>query len=75
MERYARWTRWRHGNLPQMQFEPLLRRHADARSPGRVLFSHELVSLEQDEDGVLATVRDRERGATTRGAGAIPDRR
>ena len=30
-----------------------------------MLFSHELVSLEQDEDGVLATVRDRERGATT----------
>ena len=64
-ERYARWTRWRHGNLPQMQFEPLLRGHAEVRNPGRVLFSHELVSLEQDEDGVLTTVRDRERGATT----------
>jgi 2,4-dichlorophenol 6-monooxygenase len=57
-EQYARLTRWRHGNLPQKYLEPLLRRHAEARNPGRVLFAHEATALEQDADGVRAVVSD-----------------
>ncbi len=61
-EQYARLTRWRHGNLPQKHLEPLLRRHAEARNPGGVLFGHELVSFECDDDGVRGVVRDRGSG-------------
>lgn len=57
-EQYMRLTRWRHGNLPQKYLEPLLRRHAEERNPGGVLFAHELESFEQDADGVRAHVRD-----------------
>ena len=45
-EHYRPLTAYRHGNLPQMQLEPLLRRHAEERAPGRVLFHHELVRFE-----------------------------
>ena len=57
-EQYARLTRWRHGNLPQKYLEPLLRRHAEARNPGRVLFAHEVTALDQDADGVDAVIAD-----------------
>jgi 2,4-dichlorophenol 6-monooxygenase len=49
---------WRAANLPQHQLEPLLRRHAERRTRGSIRFGHELVALEQDDDGVRATVRD-----------------
>ncbi len=49
-------------NYPQIRLEPLLRRQAEARGPGRVRFQHELLNLEQDADGVTATVRDLEAG-------------
>jgi 2,4-dichlorophenol 6-monooxygenase len=49
---------WRQLNLPQIRLEPVLKDHADALNPGRVRFGHELVALEQDGDGVTATVRD-----------------
>ena len=62
-EHYARLTRWRHGNLPQKYLEPLLRRNAEARNPGRVRFATELVDFTQDEDGVLAVIRDLRSGA------------
>jgi 2,4-dichlorophenol 6-monooxygenase len=52
------------GNLPQKLLEPILRRHAEQRSPGRVLFNHELVGLEQDDSGVTATIKDREKDET-----------
>jgi 2,4-dichlorophenol 6-monooxygenase len=55
---YERITRWRHGNLPQKHLEPLLRRHAEARNPGGVLFGHELVSFSQDGSGVRGVVRE-----------------
>jgi 2,4-dichlorophenol 6-monooxygenase len=61
-DHYQRLTRWRHGNLPQKYLEPLLRRHAEDRNPGNVRFDHELVTFEQDDHGVLATVRDRRTG-------------
>src|ERR1700758_1053437 len=56
-ERYARVSRFRHTNLPQMRLEPILRRRADERAPGRVRFNHELVELTQDADGVTGRVR------------------
>jgi 2,4-dichlorophenol 6-monooxygenase len=56
---YRPLTAYRHGNLPQMQLEPLLREHAEARNPGRVRFHHEVGRLVQDADGVTAAIRDR----------------
>ena len=61
-ERYRRLTAETHGNLPQNVLEPLLRQHAERRSPGRLHFGHELVSLEELDDTVLATVRIRATG-------------
>jgi 2,4-dichlorophenol 6-monooxygenase len=49
---------WRQINLPQIRLEPLLKARADELSPGRVRFNHELLDLEQAEDGVRALVRD-----------------
>jgi 2,4-dichlorophenol 6-monooxygenase len=49
---------WRSQNLPQIRLEPLLRARAEELSPGCVRFNHELLHLEQDDDGVVATVRD-----------------
>jgi len=46
-------------NLPQIRLEPILKARAEALSPGRVRFHHELVDLTQDADGVTATVRDK----------------
>jgi 2,4-dichlorophenol 6-monooxygenase len=45
-------------NLPQIRLEPLLKARAEELSPGCIRFGHELIDLEQDEDGVCATVRD-----------------
>jgi 2,4-dichlorophenol 6-monooxygenase len=54
----------RHGNVPQKELEPLLRRHAEERNPGRIRFHHELVSFEQDANGVRAEILDRDSGRT-----------
>jgi 2,4-dichlorophenol 6-monooxygenase len=56
---YAAASRYRSVNLPQLRLEPILKRHAEARSPGQVRFGHELVGLTQDDGGVTATVLDR----------------
>ena len=48
--------------ITQIGLEPILRRHADALG-ARLEYSTELVSLDQDEDGVTAVVRNRETGA------------
>ena len=53
---------WRQLNLPQIRLEPLMKARADELSPGRIRFNHELIALEQDDDGVLATIRDKESG-------------
>jgi 2,4-dichlorophenol 6-monooxygenase len=53
---------WRQLNLPQIRLEPVMRQHAESLAPGRIRFSHELTALEQDDDGVTATVRDIEAG-------------
>jgi len=52
-------------NLPQIRLEPILKARAEALAPGRVRFNTELVDLEQDGDGVTATVRDKTTGTDT----------
>jgi 2,4-dichlorophenol 6-monooxygenase len=53
---------WHQLNLPQIRLEPVMKDRADALSPGRIRFGHELTALEQDAGGVTATVRDRDAG-------------
>ena len=53
---------WRQLNLPQIRLEPLLKARAEELSPGRIRFGHELTGLEQDADGVRATIRDNAAG-------------
>jgi 2,4-dichlorophenol 6-monooxygenase len=51
-------------NLPQIRLEPVLRRGAEAAAGiDRVRFHHELTALEQDDDGVTATIRDLDAGS------------
>jgi 2,4-dichlorophenol 6-monooxygenase len=52
----------RQENLPQIRLEPLLKAGAEALSPGRIRFGHELIDLEQDADGVRALVRENASG-------------
>jgi 2,4-dichlorophenol 6-monooxygenase len=57
---YAELSAFSTGNLPQKLLEPILWRHAEERSPGTLLFNHELVGLEQDEEGAVARIRNRD---------------
>lgn len=60
---YDTLTASRMANVPQHLLEPVLRRRAEQlNGQERVLFEHELIGLEQDADGVLATIRDRSSG-------------
>lgn len=52
--------------LPQLRLEPILRRKAEERNPGRVLFSHELVSFAEEGDRVVAEIRDLTTGDVNR---------
>jgi len=52
--------------LPQLRLEPILRRQAEERNPGGVLFSHELVSFTDAGDKVVAEVRDLASGVVRR---------
>ncbi|MDG4809533.1 FAD-dependent monooxygenase [Micromonospora sp. WMMD1120] len=51
--------------LPQVRLEPILRRHAEQRNPGGVRFGHELTSLTETGDRVVAEIRDTASGETT----------
>lgn len=51
--------------LPQLRLEPILRRHAERRSPGRILFGHELASFSDLGDRVVAAVRNTGTGELT----------
>jgi 2,4-dichlorophenol 6-monooxygenase len=62
---YRKASAYRPGNLPQRQLEPLFRRHAEARAPGKVRFNTELLTFTQDEHEVRATIRDRSSGEET----------
>ncbi len=53
-------------NLPQHLLEPVIRARAEAlNGADRVRFNHELTHLDQDDDGVTATILDRETGETS----------
>lgn len=58
-EPYAEASAYPHANLGQRWLEPLLRRHAEERNAGGLLFHHELVGFTQDDTGVTARVLDR----------------
>lgn len=47
-------------NLPQIRLEPVLKRRAEELAPGRVHFHHELKEIAQNDDGVVATILDRD---------------
>jgi 2,4-dichlorophenol 6-monooxygenase len=49
---------WRQLNLPQIRLEPLLKARAEELAPGRIRFGHELIDLDQGEEGVTAVIRD-----------------
>lgn len=64
-ERYERFTAQHMANVPQHLLEPVLRRHAERlHGVDNVRFSQELVALDEQADGVVATVRDRDSGRT-----------
>ncbi|WP_432947822.1 FAD-dependent monooxygenase [Kribbella sp. CA-253562] len=49
-------------NYPLIRLEPLLRRHADERAPGRVRFGQALSDWSETPDGVSAVVVDQDSG-------------
>ncbi|MEH0420790.1 FAD-dependent monooxygenase [Streptomyces sp. B21-083] len=49
-------------NLPQCRLEPILKRHAEERAPGSILFAHELLTLDERGDMVVAEIRDERNG-------------
>lgn len=51
--------------LPQLRLEPLLRHQAEQRNPGRILFSHELISFTERDERVVADIRDLASGEVT----------
>lgn len=51
-------------NLPLIRLEPILKAYAEEGEGAMVRFNHELTDLEQDADGVTATVLDRASGST-----------
>ena len=63
---------WRQLNLPQIRLEPLLKARAEELSPGRIRFGHELIDLEQDDDGVRALIRDNASEPRIRRAKRLP---
>jgi 2,4-dichlorophenol 6-monooxygenase len=57
-EHWSSASPWRQLNLPQIRLEPLMKARAEELSPGRIRFGHELIDVHQDDDNVLASVRD-----------------
>ncbi|MEV0292116.1 FAD-dependent monooxygenase [Nocardia sp. NPDC050710] len=57
-DRYANASPVAATNLPQIRSEPLLRKAAEDRAPGRLRYGVELMDWTEDADGILATVRD-----------------
>ncbi|WP_029891667.1 FAD-dependent monooxygenase [Polycyclovorans algicola] len=52
----------RSGNLPLIRLEPVLRQFAEKNPIGSLRFSHELLSFEQDADGVTSRVKNLKTG-------------
>ena len=59
---YDRDSACRSANLPLIRSEPIFKRHAEARGPGRIRFGQEMISFTQDADQVCAIVRDLKSG-------------
>jgi 2,4-dichlorophenol 6-monooxygenase len=53
-------------NLPLIRLEPILKAHAESSPTATVWFFHELIDIEQDHDGVTATILDRSSSSTYR---------
>ncbi|HMD62211.1 MAG TPA: FAD-dependent monooxygenase, partial [Opitutaceae bacterium] len=53
----------RSANLPQIRLEPIMKARAEELNPGAIRFHHELISLEQDRDGVSARIKNRDTGS------------
>ena len=49
-------------NLPQIRLEPLMKARAAELAPGRIRFGHELIALEEHDDGVRAAICDNASG-------------
>src|SRR5215213_7958410 len=49
----------------QDDLEPVLRRFAEAQAPAELRFNSELIAVDQDADGVTATILDRVGGGET----------
>ncbi len=60
---YDRDSPCRCSNLPLIRSEPIFKRHADERAPGRIRFGQELTCFAQDAEGISATIRDVQTGA------------
>jgi len=57
-EHWSSASPWRQLNLPQIRLEPLMKARAEEPSPGRIRFGLELLDLQQDDDCVMASIRD-----------------
>ena len=64
-ERYAAAGPILPAKLPQVRLEPILRRHAEDRNPGRILFGRELIAFSDEGDRVIAQIRDTGTGEIT----------
>jgi 2,4-dichlorophenol 6-monooxygenase len=51
-------------NLSLLRTEPVLKQHAESYPTADVRFHHELIGLEQDDDGVTSTILDRSKDET-----------
>ena len=54
----------RPGNYPQMYLEPIIKAHAEAMSPDRLHFNHEMLDFRQDAEGVTTRMQNRATGET-----------
>lgn len=62
-ERYEADSAVQATNLPLNLLEPLLHKELSRRAPARFRFHNELVSFEQDSNGVTAQIRDHAKGS------------
>lgn len=65
-ESYESKTPCRATNYPQLRLEPLMHDHARRLPHAQLNYHHELIAFEQDDDGVLATIENRDDGSTYR---------
>jgi 2,4-dichlorophenol 6-monooxygenase len=59
-QRVGSLTPCRQTNYPQIRLEPLLRKFAQERGgPNRIFYSHKVLSVAEEKDGVLVAIKDR----------------